>query len=339
MSANKNAQLRYRILDRCLKDFSRMYGIDDLTDAVNESFLDLYGTAISTRTIRKDLADLQDRMSFNAPIKMYRNTDNSCYYRYTDPDFELFSDNIDDEEIEKLIIIFDKFRGIPSMSWVEEPIAQLKARIGLSGAADKVISFEQNERLAGLEHLSLILHSAVHHKCIDLEYQSYKGNVLHKTIHPYYVKQYNSRWYLLGLDNEYNDVYPLALDRMKKVSVSSVKFIKNTQYDFDEYFRDIIGVTRNEQREVEEIRLRFSPSRFPYVVSKPLHKSQQVISESDCEISIRVLPNKELQQKLFSFGPDIEILSPEWMRQDFAEKILEAAKKYFALQAQCKEGK
>ena len=217
MSANKNAQLRYRILDRCLKDFSREYGINDLTDAVNESFLDLYGTSISTRTIRKDLTDLQDRMSFNAPIKMYRNTDNSCYYRYTDPDFELFSDNIDDEEIEKLIVIFDKFRGIPSMSWVEEPIARLKARIGLSGAADKVISFEQNERLAGLEHLSLILHSAVHHKCIDLEYQSYKGNVLHKTIHPYYVKQYNNRWYLLGLDDEYYNVYPLALDRMKKV--------------------------------------------------------------------------------------------------------------------------
>ena len=163
--------------------------------------------------------------------------------------------------------------------------------------------------------------------------------MLHKTIHPYYVKQYNSRWYLLGLDNEYNNVYPLALDRMKKVSVSSVKFIKNTTCNFDEYFRDIIGVTRNEQREVEEIRLRFSPSRFPYVVSKPLHKSQQVVSETDCEISIRVLPNKELQQKIFSFGPDIEILSPEWMRQDFAEKILEAAKKYFALQAQCKEGK
>ena len=335
MSANKNAQLRYRILDRCLKDFSRMYGIDDLTDAVNGSFLDLYDTTISTRTIRKDLTDLQDRMSFNAPIKMYRNTDNSCYYRYTDPDFELFSDNIDDEEIEKLIVIFDKFRGIPSMSWVEEPIARLKARIGLSGAADKVISFEQNERLAGLEHLSLILHSAVHHKCIDLEYQSYKGNVLHKTIHPYYVKQYNSRWYLLGLDNEYNNVYPLALDRMTKVSLSKEKFIRNTQYDFDEYFRDIIGVTREEERQVEEIHLRFTPSRFPYVVSKPLHPSQQTVSEADCEIVISVLPNKELQQKLFSFGPDVEILSPDWIRRDFAEKILETAKKYSALHAGC----
>ena len=339
MSANKNAHLRYRILDRCLKDFSRMYGIDDLTDVVNESFLDLYDTSISTRTIRKDLTDLQDRMSFNAPIKIYRNTDNFCYYRYTDPDFELFSDNIDDEDVEKLIMLFDKFRGIPSMGWVEETITRLKTRKGLNSNADKVISFEQNTRLKGLEHLSLVVDAAVHCKCLNIEYHSYKGTDLRKTIHPYYVKQYNSRWYLLGLDNEYNNVYPLALDRMKKVSVSSVKFIKNTTCNFDEYFRDIIGVTRNEQREVEEIRLRFSPSRFPYVVSKPLHKSQQVVSESDYEVSIRVRPNKELQQKLFSFGPDIEILSPEWMRQDFAEKILEAAKKYFSLQAQCKEGK
>ena len=338
MSANKNAQLRYRILDRCLKDFSRMYGIDDLTNAVNESFLNLYGTTISTRTIRKDLNDLQDRMSFNAPIKIYRNIDNSCYYRYTDPDFELFSDNIDDEDVEKLIMLFDKFRGIPSMGWVEETITRLKTRKGLNSNADKVISFEQNTRLKGLEHLSLVVDAAVHCKCLNIEYHSYKGNVLHKTIHPYYVKQYNNRWYLLGLDNKYNNVYPLALDRMTKVSLSKDKFIRNTQYDFDEYFRDIIGVTREEDRKVEEIHLRFTPSRFPYVVSKPLHKSQQVVSESDCEISIRIRPNKELEQTLFSFGPDVEILSPDWMRQEFAKKILEIAKKYSALQAQCKEG-
>ena len=338
MSANKNAQLRYRILDRCLKDFGRMYGIDELTDAVNESFQDLYGTAISTRTIRKDLSDLQDRMSFNAPIRMSRNPDNSCFYRYADPDFELFSDNIDDEEVEQLIVLFDKFRGIPSMGWVEETIARLKTRKGLTGNADKVIAFEQNVRLAGLEHLSLVLDAAVHHKCLDIEYHSYKGTSLRKTIHPYYVKQYNSRWYLLGLDNEYNNVYPLALDRMKTVSISKEKFIRNTQYDFDEYFRDIIGVTREEDRKVEEIHLRFTPSRFPYVVSKPLHPSQQTVSEADCEIVIRVLPNKELQQKLFSFGPDVEILSPDWMRRDFAEKIFETAKKYSALHARCKEG-
>ena len=338
MSANKNAQLRYRILDRCLKDFSRMYGINDLTDAVNESFLDLYGTAISTRTIRKDLTDLQDRMSFNAPIKIYRNIDNSCYYRYTDPDFELFSDNIDDEDVEKLIMLFDKFRGIPSMGWVEETITRLKTRKGLNSNADKVISFEQNTRLKGLEHLSLVVDAAVHCKCLNIEYHSYKGTDLRKTIHPYYVKQYNSRWYLLGLDNEYNNVYPLALDRMTKVSPSKVKFIRNTQYDFDEYFRDIIGVTLEEDQSVEGIHLRFTPNRFPYVVSKPLHPSQQTVSETNCEIVIRVRPNKELQQKLFSFGPDVEILSPDWMRQEFAKKILEIAKKYSALQAQCKEG-
>ena len=122
------------------------------------------------------------------------------------------------------------------------------------------------------------------------------------------------------------------------MSISKEKFIHNTQYDFDEYFRDIIGVTREEERKVEEIHLRFTPSRFPYVVSKPLHPSQQTVSEADCEIVISVRPNKELQQKLFSFGPDVEILSPDCIRRDFAEKIFETAKKYSSLQALCKEG-
>ena len=235
-------------------------------------------------------------------------------------------------------MLFDKFRGIPSMEWVEETITRLKTRKGLNSNADKVISFEQNTRLKGLEHLSLVVDAAVHCKCLNIEYHSYKGTDLRKTIHPYYVKQYNNRWYLLGLDNEYNNVYPLALDRMTKVSPSKVKFIRNTQYNFDEYFRDIIGVTLEEDQSVEGIHLRFTPNRFPYVVSKPLHPSQQTVSETNCEIVIRVRPNKELQQKLFSFGPDVEILSPDWMRQEFAKKILEMAKKYSALQAQCKEG-
>ena len=32
MPTNKNAQLRYQILDRCFSDFSRKYEIQDLVD-------------------------------------------------------------------------------------------------------------------------------------------------------------------------------------------------------------------------------------------------------------------------------------------------------------------
>lgn len=79
MSANRNAQLRYRIIDRCLKDFSRYYTIYDIADAVNEVFYDLYNDEISVRTIRKDLYDMEERTTFNAPIKKIRHTDKRCF--------------------------------------------------------------------------------------------------------------------------------------------------------------------------------------------------------------------------------------------------------------------
>ena len=133
-------------------------------------------------------------------------------------------------------------------------------------------------------------------------------------------------------------MYPLALDRITGISKSKVKFKRNNVIDFEEYFRDIVGVTRIADREAEDIHLRFTDHRFPYVVSKPIHGSQQTVNDEGCEVVIHVIPNNELQQMLFSFGPDVEVLSPEWLRNEMAEKILETAKKYSALHAECKEG-
>lgn len=338
MSANRNAQLRYRIIDRCLKDFSRYYTIYDIADAVNEVFYDLYNDEISVRTIRKDLYDMEERTTFNAPIKKIRHTDNRCFYRYSNPRFELFSDTMDAADMERMVELLQKFRGLPSMGWVEETISRLKIQRGISLLDNQVISFEHNDRLKGLDHLNEIVDATIHHKCLVIDYCNYKGTSLHKTIHPYYLKQYNSRWFLFGLDNDYDNVYPLALDRITGISKSKVKFKRNKVIDFEEYFRDIVGVTRIADREAEDIHLRFTDHRFPYVISKPIHGSQQTVSDEGYEVVIHVIPNNELQQMLFSFGPDVEVLSPEWLRNEMAEKILETAKKYSALQAGCKEG-
>lgn len=70
MPTNKNAQLRYRILDRCFSDFHRTYSIEDLLDTVNESLMDLYGSQVSIRQIREDIKYMRDRVTYNAP---YRN--------------------------------------------------------------------------------------------------------------------------------------------------------------------------------------------------------------------------------------------------------------------------
>jgi hypothetical protein len=72
MPTNKNAQLRYQVLDRCFSDFHRKYEIEDLLDKVNEALYDLYGTEVSIRQIRDDIKYMRDRVTYNAPIKAYQ---------------------------------------------------------------------------------------------------------------------------------------------------------------------------------------------------------------------------------------------------------------------------
>ena len=86
MSTNKNAQLRYKILDQCFSNFKHKYTIEELLEEVNDSLSDLTGQTISLRQIREDIKYMRDRMSYNAPIKAYPiGTGRLCYYRYETP--------------------------------------------------------------------------------------------------------------------------------------------------------------------------------------------------------------------------------------------------------------
>lgn len=98
MPTNKNAQLRYRILDRCFSDFHRTYSIEDLLDTVNESLMDLYGSQVSIRQIREDIKYMRDRVTYNAPIETYPFDGRKSYYRYSDPSFSIFNNELTAEE-------------------------------------------------------------------------------------------------------------------------------------------------------------------------------------------------------------------------------------------------
>lgn len=88
MPINKNALLRYQILDRCFSDRHHKYEIEELVDKVNEAFLDIYGTTVSLRQIRADITHMRDRIVYDAPIEAVPIDGRKCYYRYSDPDFQ-----------------------------------------------------------------------------------------------------------------------------------------------------------------------------------------------------------------------------------------------------------
>ena len=339
MATNKNAQLRYQILDRCFSNFQKRYEIDDLLDEVNEQLLDIFGTTVSTRQIREDIKYMRDRVSFNAPIVAYPYDGKKCYYRYSDRNFSIYNNELSVADLNKLQSTIDmlaRFRGITSNVWLEEVRSKLEYRFGLKANAEHLVSFEQNEQLKGIEHLADIIDATVNHQTLKIVYLTFRGKEIQMNIHPYYVKQYNGRWFLYGLNDERKEISNLALDRIQSYVKSEKPFRKNEIIDFSTYFDDVMGATiPNEDVKKEIIGLQFSANRFPYVLSKPIHKSQRVVDESNCIVEIQVRPTRELDQQLFSFIPDVEVLYPALYRQRMMEKIEENLKKYLSMKNDC----
>jgi len=133
MSVNKNAQLRYRILDTCFRNYRRQFTIDDLVDEVNVKLNDIYGICVSLRQIREDIKFMRDSVGYDAPIEAYPFDGRRCYYRYSNPDFSIFTSELSSEEVKKLgeaVGILSRFRGMPSFEWVEEVVSDLEYRFG-----------------------------------------------------------------------------------------------------------------------------------------------------------------------------------------------------------------
>jgi predicted DNA-binding transcriptional regulator YafY len=334
MPINKNALLRYQILDRCFSDRHRRYEIEDLVDKVNDALLDMYGKTVSLRQIRADITYMRDRVSYNAPIVALPIEGRRCYYTYEDPHFSIFSSELSVEEVKNLLSTIDmlgRYRS-PKNAWLEEVISSLELRFGIKANRDKVVSFEQNDQLKGIEFLSDLIDAIINHQPLKMTYRPYKGEEQTMVFHPHYMKQYNSRWFLFGLEDhgEYGMcTVNKALDRIVKFSIANVPFEENDKIDYETYFNDIVGVTHDGKHpDVEHVVLKFPKGRFPYVVSKPIHHTQQIVSSDDGILSIDVRVNQELEQTIFSFGQQVEVLAPEWFRDQIKEKYKEIIKIY-----------
>lgn len=340
MPTTKNALLRYKVLDKCFSNYHHQYTIDDLIEAVNAELYEISGTEVKLRQIRQDIADMRDPSGYAAPIKTYIFDGKKRYYQYSDPNFSIFKNGLSTKavaDMQSLIELLKDYRGIKN-PWLEEIINKLQHNFGIMPDKENLIEFEQNEQLAGIEHLSTVIDATLNHYLLEITYQSFNGPEQTFNIYPYYVKQYNSRWYLFGCVHGEDRITNLALDRMKFVIKYKTPFQPNTEIDFKHYFDHIIGVTLPPATvPVEDVILKFDKKRFPYVVSKPIHKSQTIYNEAECTIKISVKPNPELESQIFSFGPQVEVLEPEWLREKISDKIYESCSFYFSMQEGCTE--
>ena len=331
MATNKHATVRYNALDKCLSNYNHRYTFDDLLEACKEAISMEYGdeTGISIRTLRDDIRFMKSEEGYSAPI-VYRKDGGKPYYMYGDREFSIKKQKLNSAEIEQLkhtLITLSRFKGLPQFEWINEIVARLEGEFNLNNNISEVVGFESNPDLVGLVHFDKLFNAIISKKVLKINYSPSFQAAEEYIVHPYYLKQYNNRWFLFGLHN--NRIMNLALDRINDFCEVSSQYIKNKDINFDEYFDDVVGVSVPYDCISEAIKLRVDKKRYNYIKTKPIHLSQKEIKAEENEVSVVIeldlIPNYEFETLLLGFADDIEILEPQSLKNKIkarAEAIL-----------------
>ena len=331
MASNKNALIRYKTIDQCLRNNLKRWTLDDLIEACSNALYEYEGkdVNVSKRTIQLDIQLMRsDKLGYNAPIEVYERK----FYKYTEEGYSIKNIPVTDNDVKimnEAVQVLRQFKDFSLFKEMDGVLQRLEDSVYASQKDKKsIIHLDKNEQLKGLEFIDPIYNAIQQKKVIKIRYQSFKAhNASDMIVHPQLLKEFNNRWFVLCLNKK--RYYTLALDRIINISTEdNIEYIDNN-VDGDIYYKDVIGATVSNSRP-QRIQFWIEKRNAPYVITKPFHKSQRVIKHTDDGVifNIFVQINFELERKILGFGELIEILKPDKFRNRILGKLHMATKNY-----------
>jgi len=322
MPVNKNQLGRLLVIHSKFAT-GRKFNWEQLADACQ--FSDLVNERPSKRTVQEDIKLLQE--TFKAPIPKWKT------HYYYEKEFTLFGvlDHEDAALLNESLALIRQFAALPQSDGLQEVLLKLKSEAGLHAEVPKNrIFFEQNKQLKGLSYLNELYNYINMEQCVRVGYQDFSGVTNYFIIHPYFLKEYNNRWYLIGLEDIVQKIFNLALDRIESTCPCTLSYKEYTDLDPEAFFHDLIGVTKPANALPETVSLRVWKPRAEYVRTKPLHHSQQIAEDTLdwVDFELYVILNKELESKILELGADCEVLEPGALREQIRGVIHRMRERY-----------
>lgn len=326
MPVNRNALIRYNTINNCLTNRHRLWTLEDLIDACSDALYEFEGIdkGVSKRTVQMDIQMMRsEKIGYNAPIIVK----DKKYYTYEDPEYSITNIPLTDKDLLKLTEVADilkQFKGFNHFKELTGIVQRLEDKIHTSKTAERpIIDLEKNDHLKGLEHIDTIFKSIAAKTCLSITYQSFKARMAETfKFHPVLLKEYKNRWFVLGKRRPSNPYLLLALDRIDEVSPMDIPLMDLEEEKIKNYFEHVVGVSVNPNELPEEVKLQIDHQNAPYVLTKPLHHSQQLIDRNHqgVVISIFVQINFELEREILGFGDSIKVIAPSRLRSRIKEK-------------------
>lgn len=328
MIASKNAILRYRIIDRCIRSTAFPFPTKrELREACEE---ELYGSSggshICDSTIEKDLFAM--RNEHDAPIKYDRKTKG---YFYSESDYSLDEIPLNEKDVDAIKMaanVLYQFKNSTLFQNFDFAISKILDRVNISNKIDdkEIDAFVQFEKVAsskGSEYLETLLEAIKDKKKVQFEYQSFRDDKIStRRLHPYLLKEYRHRWYVIGKNEIKGIVQTFGLDRMLSLQVLEDHFVPDHAFNSDVFFKFSLGITAN-MGVPERILIETNEILSKYLISQPIHKSQQHLGQEEGrhQFEYFLLPTYELKQLLLGFGDEVKVLEPKSLVNDLKADI------------------
>jgi len=334
MAVNKNALIRFKTIDKCLQNRYRKWTLEDLIYECSEALYEYEGIdkGVSRRTVQADIQIMRsDKLGYNAPIIVV----DKKFYTYEDPDYSITNIPISEQDLGKMteaVQLLKQFKGFSHFKELDAMVQKLEDHVYSQNTNQHpVIDFEKNENLKGINFLDELYQAIIKKEALKLTYQSFKARQANSfDFHPYLLKEFRNRWFIVGRKSKGEAILNLALDRILTIEKSEELYKINLNVDLDEYFKHVIGVTVSPNADTEEIILFVNHKHAPYVITKPFHRSQEIVERDKEGVTIRlkVQHNFELEKDILGLGEAIRVIAPPSLKRNIKSRLSKAKENY-----------
>lgn len=338
MPANRNAILRYKTIDRLLRD-GRKATLEELIDACNDALYDCNGYGgVSRRSVQNDIREMRysQALGYYAPIKVVGRK----YYTYSDSSYTITQTPLSEEDLHHLseaVGLVKQMSSFKGFDELEDVVNRLEDYVSsMRTNKDPVILLEGNARLRGLEHITPLHDAIIDRRPVMITYMTFKSHEPRTfCFSPYILKEFRNRWFIFGKRHDSNEfpVINLALDRIESIEDAPRKerYRKESTFHPKTYFRNLIGVSLGKDTPVEHVVFSVAANQVPYVRTKPLHETQKEVEsreDGSAVFSIDVAHNYELERDILGFGEGITVLAPDSLVRKLRQRLEKMADNY-----------
>ncbi len=169
---------------------------------------------------------------------------------------------------------------------------------------------------------------ATGHK-VRVNYRSPRSGALReRAIAPYALEPMPSGVYVIGHDDWADDIRTFKLDRLESAEVLDAVYTIPADFDPEAYLATSWGIMTG--RDTTEVVLRFTPAATPHVRERRWHPSQRLDATPDggCVLQVCASAPLEMQPWIRSWGAQVEVVAPGWLRERIAAEVRQAAQQY-----------